>query len=58
MSEQKVAEFLYDVLKRNAKQRQDIGDVIAALLDYKTENKVFSNVAIILAMIHAAEENN
>jgi hypothetical protein len=58
MTDIEIAERVYDVFRRNASSNASVGEVINQMLSFKTSDKTFQNVAILLAMIHANTEGH
>jgi hypothetical protein len=50
------AEFIYDTLRECAVNKDQLGEALSAMLEYKTNDKFFQRIVIIMTMIHAHEE--
>jgi hypothetical protein len=59
MTDHEIAERCYRSMRDHAgSDKKAMGDVIDAMLSFKTKDKLFQNVVIIMAMIYANEEGH
>jgi hypothetical protein len=57
MDETDIAELIYDTMRPHASSEQ-MARAIDLMLEFKTNDKLFQNVVIIMAMIHANQEGH
>jgi hypothetical protein len=58
MDDIEIAEYIYDVMRSEASSGQQMAQVIDDMLSHKTDNRLYQNVVIIMAMIHANVEGH
>jgi hypothetical protein len=53
-----LAEHIYEVMRREAGTKEVMGQAIHDMLSFKTDDRLFKKVVVIMAMIHANTEGH
>jgi hypothetical protein len=53
-----LAEHIYEVMRREASSKEVMGQAISDMLSFKSKDRLFMKIVVIMAMIHANKEGH